>query len=257
LLRRCTAAWLDPEAVRTLALKSLEQPPPPPTSPRINIAHHLVKQVRLGLAFGVYDNIMEARFLRRWGPELDPHNSFIGKRLVLARMKVVEQPKIPGHAPTLLLPRNNGASSLEQAIMSLMHPSQDNHAPTAAVRLYAAILRCREGALRIDNGSAVDVLALEIANYVECLRRLSQYQWELEMEIRSELGLPLTTPVKLGSLQRPLPAFLDWIEALLGYKIICEPAQRPTVTLRNHLNQETVPIFGSVTPGPAAITAAS
>ncbi len=256
LIRRCTAAWLAPDSALAAVLKPMENPPATPSEARVSVSHHLLEQVRLGLAFGAYDSAVEARFLRRWGPELDPHNSFIEKRLVLARMKAAEHPKLPDDAAARLLLRGEEANPARQALAALMNASFHGHAPTAAVKLYAALLRCRKGALRIENSAAVDVLAADIANYVECLRRLNQYQWELEMRVRTDLQLPLATPVKLGSLQRPLPAFLDWIEAMLGYKVVCEPTQRPAVTLRNHLNQESVPLFEGIAEA-AALTAAS
>jgi hypothetical protein len=103
-----------------------------------------------------------------------------------------------------------------------------------------SLLRERAGALSLDASAPRREIAGCIVKYCRTMQLLLNIQWDLERKLRDVLEISVDEPFKPSSLQRPLPRALDWIEALLGYRLVCEPGNSDSVTLRNRLREVQV-----------------
>jgi hypothetical protein len=256
LIERCAQAWLGPIERAHEVLRSPKLVDRPIDEGRLELARILATQIELGTAFGLFDNRVEADLLRRFGGQLEPRNPFIRRRLVERRIQIIEHEPVPQAAPLRALPRTLSGKRL--AMLEGRFLPQGPSQATYARLTVATLIHEKQGALTLDGSAQTDELASEIVNYFRAYQQLVQAQWEMEQSLRGILQTKDGDLLKLSSLQRPLPRALDWMEALLGYRLVCEPCALPTLSLRSHLRHVPLHMGGpSLTSAPPSAKCAS
>ncbi len=184
---------------------------------RLPVARALATQIRVGIAWELFDRMAEQAIIGREGCAMSPKNPFIGKQLEGRRAELGEQaPGLGIDAAIRALPETLSKEGLAQ--LGAAFSSFVQAAPATITAAMAEVLTAREGALLIDEESQVSFLAERLAQYALIRCKVTDVLEELETEVRVALGLPASDPVRFASLVFPAARTQRWFEALLGYR---------------------------------------
>lgn len=196
---------------------------------RLELARGLADQVRLGVAWAVFDELTErALLLKGQAPRpLSCRTAYLADRLETRAAELLAKPAptpdqlaelVPPQAPNLgaalAMPQLELATASELAVMSRVLELGD-----AAITLTA---------------EQRPTMARRLANLLARYRLLVQTQWHLEQGLRRALGYAPDAGFLLTPILCPRPRSLEWLDVLTGHHLECAASEHPTLTLHNH-----------------------
>lgn len=182
---------------------------------RLSLARCLALQVQLGIFWNLYDQVHLWALIR--GPlreHLTPGNNFLKSKLTEASNGLAPlPPKIPVGA---MLP-----NALDPKLRQMLADALCDHAVPQVleqdVQSATLLLETPGSVIRYDGEIAP--LAMRVACYLNVHRLVTAELSRLEQDLRTHLGFPSGTPVRLGPAVFPIPQALTWYEHILGRRI--------------------------------------
>ena len=182
---------------------------------RFDLARCLALQVQLGIFWSLYDRVHLWSLLRgEFREHLRPCNDFLQRKIEHAEKDLNElAPSRPNGSmlPKILDPQ------LQQKLADALNDAADPKTLEEDVSVASKLLN--EPGSPISYDSAVEPLAMRIANYLNTYRLFEAELSRVELELRGHLGFPLDTPIKLGAAVFPFPQALPWYELILGRRL--------------------------------------
>jgi len=198
---------------------------------RHGIAEVLATQLRLGLIWRSYDDLVEREVLSLYEEgQLRPKTTVVERAL---------QERLAHHrggatAPTvsqLVAGLPEAAKGLADAL-AMTEPDRRGAAP--ARQVLAELTTFGDGGLDPETPAAESRMVEGCAAYLVALAAFIRTQVALERELRSVLELPQDVGVTVGGLSLPLPRARRWFETMLGHKLSYETTLEPAMAFRNH-----------------------
>ncbi len=182
---------------------------------RLAMARCLALQVQLGIVWQFYDHGHLWELIHGATREqLVPGNLSMARKLERAVAEVASAAP-PRPLAERLPAALDGAlrARLGNALRDAADPQLLEEDRLAAERLLA------EPGSAIRYAGAAAPFALRVAHYLAVRRLFVDTLSQLERELRTQLGYPLDTPVRLGTTVFPLPQALPWYELVLGRRV--------------------------------------
>jgi hypothetical protein len=230
LLARCTESMLHGGEPRARAV----------APERVVIASTLAAQVRVGIAWELFDAQLERRLLLDdLGPErLRPRNAFMQRALDTRLAEILGEPGGEAVGGAAGLPPGLDCPEVD-ALGALLADDAD---PPALVReIVLALVSHQEGGIALGGGADAAVFAGRFARYLAVYRATVLAQWSLERRARAALDATGEAPMRVNQLMLPKGQSLRWFEAILGHRVDAEPAAPWALALRNHRRTKAVP----------------
>ena len=202
------------KASRAVAIRADAATAAPPW--RHDVARILTDQIRLGIAWELFDRITEQRFLLEGDrhQRLDTKTGVIARALAARIELLLESETIPSDAALNALPLALDAS---KAIAEHLRGAPRADDPLLGVLI--PLVGDRHCAIRLSEED-ITVAAQRFARYIRVYHAFAHTLAALEVALRDALSLETAAPIKLSGMIMPHPRTLRWFEAAFGHKLI-------------------------------------
>lgn len=198
---------------------------------RLALARGLADQVRLGVAWAAFDELIERALLLENGAArpLPCRTAYLADRLATRADELLAKPtptpdQLPALVPTLPSAEHLGAA--------LANPGLEL-ATSAQLELISRVLELGDAAITLPAEQRPHFARL-LANLLARYRLLVQTQWQLEQGLRGALGYAAEAGFVLTPILCPRPRALEWLDVFTGHHLECEAGERAALTLHNH-----------------------
>lgn len=198
---------------------------------RLALARGLADQVRLGVAWAVFDELTERALLLDGNARrpLSCRTSYLADRLEARAAELLAKRAPASGQLAALVPSLEAAAGLGAA---LAEPEREL-ATASELAVLSRVLELGDAAitLTVEQRPAI---AHRLANLLGRYRLLVQTQWHLERGLRAALGYSAEAGFALTPILCPHSRSLEWLDVLTGHHLECSPGERTALTLRNH-----------------------
>lgn len=182
---------------------------------RLVMARCLALQFQLGIVWQYYDRGHLWELIHgATRQQLVPGNLSMTRKLERAAAEIA--PAAPPRPDAARLPVALDGALRERLAAALQDAAE---AQLLEVDIRSAELLLGEAGSAIRYAGAAAPFALRVARYLAVRRLFVDTLSQLERELRTQLGYPLDTPVRLGATVFPMPQALPWYELVLGRRI--------------------------------------
>lgn len=198
---------------------------------RLALARGLADQVRLGVAWAVFDELVERALLLEHGlpRPLTSRTAYLADRLATRAGELRAKPT----------PRPDQLADLVPAVPAAEHlgPALTNPllelASASELAMMRSVLELGEAAITLPAEQRPHFASL-LANLLVRYRLLVQTQWQLEQGLRDALGYDPKAGFVLTPILRPRPRALEWLDVFTGHHLECAAGEHTTLRLHNH-----------------------
>ena len=192
----------------------------------------LATQIRLGLSWRVYDEIIEREILDLFeAGALSPRTTVV-ERGLNERLAHHRSNGAPLTLPGVVASLPSGAGG---GLRDALGASDPSRRPGVPCRLAVAeIAAFGDGGLEPKTDRAREQMIDACAGYLVALRAFVGAQVALEGGLRELLDYPRDVGVTVAGLSLPLPRARRWFEAMLGHHLSYEASLEPSLAFRNH-----------------------
>lgn len=204
---------------------------------RLALARGLADQVRLGVAWAVFDELTERALLLEHGAPrpLASRTAYLADRLAVRADELLAKPAPKPDQLADLVPVLAAAERLGAALAN----PRLSIASASELALMSRVLELGDAAITLTAEQRPQ-LALLLANLLARYRLLVQTQWQLEQGLRDALGYAAAAGFVLTPILCPRPRALEWLDVFTGHHLQCVAGEHATLSLHNH--RRTLPI---------------
>lgn len=210
---------------------------------RVAIAAALTQQVRLSIAWEIFDGACERALLLGHLHDIEwmPRTTIVRRALTTRIDELRAAPRVFTIAGALqALPGAGGAALLagvRTAYASLLSGAaaapQDTARADDSAQTLAELLARDEGAIALASGAPRDPIAAHLAGYFSGYRATLAALFAEELRLRQLLGYDARPPLRTNGVLFPAPRTLRWAEMLLGHWLRCTPTAQPAIIVSN------------------------
>jgi len=203
---------------------------------RLFVARALAQQVRLGVAWGLYDEAAEQTFFREWHAtgRLKPKNDFIRRKLEDRAAGFGPSTDVAVRHVLAALPCSLPSATAEPIRLAVTGGCLDAGAKANAIAAIGGLLEAGEGAIDLADPSQHRAFASRVADYLVTYRAFAAAFWELERALRGGIGVGVSAPLKLHGAVFGPGRTLDWQSAVSGHRLASTPESTGPIVLRSH-----------------------
>jgi hypothetical protein len=182
---------------------------------RLAMARCLALQFQLGIIWQFYDRGHLWELIHgATRQQLVPANLSMARKLERAAAEIA--PAVPPAPDVARLPVALDGAARER-LGTALQDAADPQLLDEDRRSAELLLGEAGSAIRYEGAAAP--FALRVAHYLAVRRLFVDALGQLERDLRTQLGFPLETPVRLGATVFPMPQALPWYELVLGRRI--------------------------------------
>lgn len=192
---------------------------------RVRVATNLCAQVRLGLAWQMFDRRQEHWLLQTLVQPDRARTDYLARRIA-ARHAELDAAPDPGD-PRAVLPH-----AMADAVSAVLAEGGRGGADGAHVDVVSAAMDRGYSAVEFADQRDARAAAGWAADVITVYRAFVAAQCELEQDTRAALDYPTHAPVDLGPLLFPTPRSRRWVDIVTGHRLECTPSTSPALSLR-------------------------